>query len=187
MRLAPFAAILAVSLGLAGCQLMPRTTVADHCAIASNAGTHLCQLEMDIEGTRTALAETDMSLVQAQTLADEALEAAAEAQRSADLAQSTADEAMRRANSAIAEDELFCETRTIQKTDTGTCAEGFTLMSCTQTRYTHAAGRLSFIREIDNEQCRFAHRVLEMQVRCCAAANRTPISTMAMSTGDLLQ
>ncbi|MEL6209327.1 MAG: hypothetical protein AAFR44_03960, partial [Pseudomonadota bacterium] len=102
----------------------------------------------------------------------------AQAQRSADGAQATADEALRRANAALAEDDLFCETRVINNSDVGTCAEGFTVMSCSQTRYTIRAGGLSFLREIDNEQCRFNARVLEMHVRCCAAA--TSASTTAM-------
>ncbi|MEM7767923.1 MAG: hypothetical protein AAF253_10610 [Pseudomonadota bacterium] len=178
MRLAPFAATIALIAGAAGCQLTPQTSVADYCANPTNAETHVCQLSMDVDGTRTALAETDMSLTQASEIADRSLRAAAQAQRTADGAQATADEALRRANAALAEDDLFCETRVINNSDVGTCAEGFTVMSCSQTRYTTRAGGLSFLREIDNEQCRFNARVLEMHVRCCAAA--TSASTTAM-------
>ncbi len=171
MRLTPFFAALALSAAMAGCQLAPSTSVADYCADANNAGTHVCQLSLDIDGTRTALAETDMSLQQATELADRSLRAAAQAQRTADDARATADEAMRRATAALADNDLFCETRVINNSDTGTCAEGFTVMSCAQTRYTTRAGGLSFLREIDNEHCRFNSSVLEMHVRCCAAAN----------------
>ena len=68
-------------------------------------------------------------------------------------------------------DNLYCETNTIQKTDTGSCPADFRLMSCTQTRYTTRAGGLSFLREINDESCRFNSRVLEMQVRCCTVAS----------------
>lgn len=178
MQHAPIAAAFALTVALAGCQLGPQTSVADFCANPDNAETHVCQLSMDIEGTRTSLADTDMSLQQATELADRSLRAAAQAQRSADEAQSTADEALRRATAALAEDDLFCETRVINNSDTGTCAEGFTVMSCTQTRYTTRAGGLSFLREIDNEKCRFNSRVLEMHVRCCAAANTGATASM---------
>ena len=62
-----------------------------------------------------------------------------------------------------------------QKTDVGSCEPGYTLMSCTQTRYTTARGGLSILREINDEQCRFNTRVLEMQVRCCATANSAAV------------
>ncbi|MEM0986000.1 MAG: hypothetical protein AAGJ32_07120 [Pseudomonadota bacterium] len=182
MQRASIATILALTIGLAGCQLMPRTSVADFCANPNNAQTHVCQLSVEIDGTQTALAETDMSLTQATALADRSLRAAAQAQRSADNAQSTANDALMRANAALNNDELYCETRVINQTDTGRCAEGFSVMSCTQTRYTHRAGGLSFIREINNEMCRFNSRVLEMHVRCCAAANtatNVPLATTA--------
>ena len=86
-----------------------------------------------------------------------------------------ADEAKATAEAALAKtDEMVCETRTVQKSDTGTCRPGYTLTSCTQTRYTTRAGGLSFLREINDAQCRFNDRVLEMQVRCCNTASAAP-------------
>lgn len=184
MRLKTIVAAVTGLVALGGCQIMPETSVAEYCAQAGNSDTHVCQLEMEIQGTRTALAQSDMSLDQANALADQAITSAAEAQRSAEAAQATADEAMQRANAALAEDDLICETRTLQQTNIGTCAEGFTLMSCTQTRYTHRAGGLSFLREINNEQCRFNSQVLEMQVRCCAAATRASVPLASLITAS---
>jgi hypothetical protein len=54
------------------------------------------------------------------------------------------------------------------------CREGFTLTSCQQTRYTYRAGGPSILREINDQQCRFHDRVLEMQVRCCGTASSVP-------------
>jgi hypothetical protein len=36
-----------------------------------------------------------------------------------------------------------------------------------QTRYTTSAGGLAILRSINDTECRFNTRVLEMQVRCC--------------------
>jgi hypothetical protein len=83
-------------------------------------------------------------------------------------AQATADAALRR------EDSIFCETRTFKHAQTGSCGPGYTLMTCTQTRYTSAAGR-SIMRSMNDQSCRFAGKVLEMQVRCCVVgAVRAP-------------
>lgn len=164
-RLTLLAAALAL---LAGCQMMPRgQTVADHCANPRHAGEAVCQLNVEIDGNRTAIASLDMRLQDAEALARQALDKADYAQRTANSALVRADDAMSRANSALAASNMACETRVLQKTDTGSCQPGWTLMSCTQTRYTHAAGGLSILREIDDRQCRFNTRVLEMQARCC--------------------
>ena len=170
MRIATLAAGTLLAMGLAGCQnLIPQEmSVADYCANPDKAQENVCRLKVEIDGQSTALSDTDMRLSDARGVADSATTAAAQAQ-------ATADEAMQRANAALAQtDEMVCETRTVQKTDTGTCRPGYTLTSCTQTRYTTRAGRLSFLREINDEKCRFNERVLEMQVRCCNTASAAP-------------
>ena len=160
---------------LAACQSPDNITVADYCADPAKTWENVCQLNVDINGTKTALADTDLRLSEARSIADSAVAAAGKAQatadgaqRSADSAQATANEARSLALSSL--DDLQCETLTINKTDTGTCPVNYRLMSCTQTRYTHRAGGLSFLREIDDQSCRFNSRVLEMKVRCCTVA-----------------
>ena len=170
MRIAKLAAGTVLAMALAGCQnLIPQDmSVADYCANPDKAQEDVCRLKVEIDGQSTALSETDMRLSDARGVADSAASAAA-------AAQATADAAMQRANEAMAKtDEMVCETRTVQKTDTGTCRPGYTLTSCTQTRYTTRAGGLSFLREINDEKCRFNERVLEMQVRCCNTASAAP-------------
>lgn len=168
------AAAMAATALLAGCQLIPSDqTVADYCANPDKATEAVCKLKVEIDGNSTALADTNMRLSEARAMANSATDAAAEAQASADAAQAQADAAMARADEAFAK-EVQCETRTIQQTDTGTCRQGYALTSCTQTRYTTRAGGLSFLREINDEQCRFNSRVLEMQVRCCSVSGTAP-------------
>ncbi|WP_340693406.1 alanine-zipper protein [Hyphomonas sp.] len=170
MRIAKLAVGTVLAMTLAGCQnLIPQEmSVADYCANPDKAEENVCRLKVEIDGQTTALSDTDMRLSDARGVADSASDAAARAQ-------ATADEAMQRANAALAKsDEMVCETRTVQKTDTGTCRPGYTLTSCTQTRYTERAGGLSFLREINDEKCRFNERVLEMQVRCCNTASAAP-------------
>ncbi len=159
-----FAAIAAAA-ALAACQSMPNDMrVADYCADTTNAMKDVCQIQFELDGQKKALADTDMTVSQARAIANDALSRA-------NAAQTSADEARRLASAAFNKqaDELHCETRTIQKTDTGTCSPGYKLMSCNQTRYTTRAGGMSFIREIDDQHCRYNSRVLEMQVRCCMA------------------
>ena len=96
------------------------------------------------------------------------------AQRAAASAQATANEARSLALSSL--DDLYCETLTINQTDTGSCPANFRLMSCNQTRYTHRSGGLSFLREINDQTCRFNAQVLEMKVRCCTVAQNRPAS-----------
>ena len=160
---------IASAILLTACANFPNgTSVADYCADADNAGEAVCQLNVEINGNSTAIADTNMSLREARSIADSALSAANAAQASADRANSLASEAMQRANSALGQtDDLACETRTIQKTNIGTCEPGYTLTSCTQSRYTTRSGGPSILREIDDKQCRFHDRVLEMKVRCC--------------------
>lgn len=146
-------------------------TVAEYCASPDRAGESVCRLNVEVDGNTTALADTRLSLEEARAIADAAMASADEAGAAAASAQQAADEALNRANQALEMSNLDCMTNTINKSDTGSCPTGYTVMSCTQTRYTHAAGGLSFLREIDNEQCRFNSRVLEMDVRCCRRAD----------------
>ncbi len=173
MRLKSFLVGSMLAATLAGCAtgLPSDMTVAEYCANPDRAAEDVCRLKVEIDGNATALAETNMSLREARNIADSAVSAAASAQASADAAQSRADAAYSLANSAyLQEKDLECKTTTIQKSNTGTCEPGYTVMGCVQTRYTHRAGGLSFLRELNNEQCRFNSRVLEMQVRCCRAS-----------------
>jgi hypothetical protein len=183
-------AMLAAS--LAGCAAIPKNmTVADYCANPSKANENVCRLKVEIDGNSTALAETNISLNKARMIADTSLRAAADAQASADAAMSAANRAQNRAdgayslaNAAMMKDEdLVCNTRTVQKSAIGTCQPGYVVMGCTQTRYTHRAGGLSFLREVTNEQCRFNSQVLEMQVRCCTTAETAKTPRMSTAGG----
>lgn len=160
---------------LAGCSLgLPSDmTVAEYCANPDRASEDVCRLKVEIDGNATALSETNMNLSEARAIADSAASAASAAQASANAAQSRADEAYSLAE-YLSEKDLDCKTTTVQQSNIGTCEPGYTVMGCVQTRYTHRAGGLSFLRELNNEQCRFNSQVLEMQVRCCRAADMTP-------------
>ena len=171
MRMKSILAGSMLALTVAGCAngIPADMSVADYCADADRVSEDVCRLKVQIDGNATALSETNLSLGEARQIADSAASAAASAQASADAAQSRADEAYSLAE-YLSEKDLDCKTTTVQKSDTGTCEPGYTVMGCVQTRYTHRAGGLSFLRELNNEQCRFNSRVLEMQVRCCRAA-----------------
>ena len=174
MAFVKWAAMAVVTVALSACASFPRgTSVADYCADPGNAGEAVCQLSVDIAGNRTALSETNMSLSEARAIANSALGAADRAQRTADSANLKADEALRRADAALRPDDLDCETRVLQKTNIGNCRPGYTVMGCTQTRFTTRAGGLSILREIDDKQCRFHDRVLEMRVRCCRSSQQS--------------
>ncbi|MEM8615944.1 MAG: hypothetical protein AAGF20_03310 [Pseudomonadota bacterium] len=171
-----------IALALSGCMSIPKDmTVAEYCANPDKAYENVCRLKVEIDGNSTALADTDLKLTKARQIADNALRAAGIAQSSADSAlsaaqgaQGTADRALSLARSAmLKEEDLFCTTRVVQKSNIGTCEPGYTVMGCTQTRYTHRAGGLSFLREVNNDMCRFNSQVLEMNVRCCMAAPTT--------------
>lgn len=170
MRISTLVALGGATLMLAACETPFRNgqTVADYCANPNNANRSVCQLSVEINGTRTALAETDLKLSEARQIADSATAAAANAQLTADKAVDMASAAL---NSA---DDLYCETHTINQTNIGTCPANLKVMSCTQTRYTYRAGGPSILREIDDEKCRFHDRVLEMRVRCCNVSNNGP-------------
>ena len=169
MQIRTMLAGLTLAAAMGACQTTPDDlTVAEYCALPDKATKNVCQLAVEVNGTTTALAQTDLKLSEARALADSAMSAAKSAQSTADAAMVTAQRAEAAASSI---DNLYCETNTIQKTDTGSCPTNFRLMSCTQTRYTTRAGGLSFLREIDDQSCRFNSRVLEMHVRCCTVAS----------------
>jgi hypothetical protein len=153
-------AVVAVA-GFAGaCQTIPKEqTVGQYCADASNANKDVCKINIEIEGTRKSLAQTDLKLSEARAIADQAVVAA-----------------------AAAKDQMFCETRTLNKTTIGTCSPGYSLVSCTQSRYTYRAGGPSILREVDDKQCRFNDRVLEMKVRCCMAGNQAAPTEQVLQT-----
>lgn len=143
MQTKPLLAGLGLSLLLAGCStLSDGQTVAEYCSDPERAGEGLCQLKVDINGVETQLSQTNLSVSEARRLAESAAEAAAAAQASADAAQGSADRAMSVANQALSMSDLSCETRVLNQTDTGTCRDGYTLMGCSQTRYTYRAGGL---------------------------------------------
>jgi len=175
-----FAAV-ALAAVVAACQGIPKEqTVAQYCAVPDHQDEGVCKLKVEIDGQSVALADTDMRLSEARNVADGAATAAAEAKELAAAAMARAEEAANKT------DEVVCETRTIQNSAIGTCRPGFTLTSCTQTRYTYRAGGMSIMREINDQQCRFNSKVLEMQVRCCAAASSgvTPEDTLIKGTPD---
>lgn len=149
---------------LAGCETTRTGDIASYCADSETSADPLCELRVDVQGQSTALSDMDISLEAARAVADSAMTAA-------EAADAKADEAMTMASQISLKDQLSCTTRTLNKTDTGTCQAGETLMSCTQTRYTTRAGGLSFLREIDDEKCRYNSRVLEIQARCCTLAD----------------
>jgi hypothetical protein len=118
-------------------------TIAEYCADPNHAGYDICKQHRDVEGVRTSLGDRIADLF-----------------GRTERAQKTADQAMAR--------DINCTTHTIRNRQTGSCEQpGYTLTSCVQTRYTTRAGGLSILRSVNDTECRFNTRVLEMQVRCC--------------------
>lgn len=155
MRIASIIAVTALALLASACA--NRTgdmTIAQWCAQDERrADTDICKQHADTEEVRV-------------TLGGRIAEALGLAQR----AQTTADAAMTR--------EITCVTRTLNRTQTGTCDPGYTLTGCTQTRYTTRAGGMAIMRSINDTECRFNGQVLEVQVRCCAMGPTPPPATM---------
>lgn len=172
MRLGLTLSGIVMALGLAGCMSIPSDmTVAEYCANPNKANENVCRLKVEIDGNSTALTDTNMSLAEARMIAVNALRLGEEAKIRAGKAQTRADQAYQLASTAmLKEEDLVCKTEVVQKSAIGTCSPGYTVMGCVQTRYTKRAGGLSFLREVNNEQCRFNSKVLEMNVRCCMAA-----------------
>jgi hypothetical protein len=152
-----FAAFAA--LALTGCNhALKNTQLSEYCSNEKNADTDLCALNGEFAKDRQAIAA-------AQSSADSA-------GRAASAAQSTANEA----NAKV----VNCATKTIRQTQTGSCDSGYVLVGCTQTHYTRRAGGLAIMRSIDNTECKYNAKVLEVQVRCCAVG--APGSMPAMTT-----
>jgi hypothetical protein len=123
-----------------------------YCAIGDNADTDICKVNA------AGIARDN----QTRALAQQGVDAAGRAQ-------ATADAALAR------QDGVFCETRTFNRTNTASCASGYTLVGCAQSRYTYRAGGPTVMREMDDQSCRFATRVLEIKARCCmVGASRAP-------------
>jgi hypothetical protein len=116
----------------------------EYCSIGDNAGTDICKVNA------AAVTRDNATRTVAQKGVDDAARA-----------QSTAEAALAR------QDGVYCETRTFNRTDTGSCAAGYTLVGCAQSRYTYRAGGPTVMRDMDDQSCRFATRVLEIKARCC--------------------
>lgn len=175
MKLRMVAATAAVAMALGACQSIPDDqTLAQYCGDAAHANKDVCKVNVEIDGQKTALASTNMSLSEARKIADRALADANTAQQTALQAQQTAIDAQKAA-------AFNCETKTIRRSKTGSCSPGYKLVSCTQTHYTTRAGGPSIMRSIDDSQCVFQTRVLEIQARCCAtgAVQPTEVNTPA--------
>jgi hypothetical protein len=154
MRIASIFAAAALALLATACA--NRTgdqTISEWCAEnPSRADTDICKQHADTEEVRTSLGQR-----------------IAEVFGVANRAQQTADQAMAR--------NLTCVTRTMNSTQTGSCDPGYTLTGCTQTRYTTRAGGMAILRSINDTECRYNGRVLEVQARCCAMGPNPPPAT----------
>lgn len=133
------AVVVLASLGASCANLTGDQTVAEYCENPAHARADMCENHAESVSLGQRLAQVFGI---------------------ANRAQETADAAMAR--------QLTCSTRTMRNTATGSCENGATLTNCTQTRYTRRAGGMAILRSIDDTQCRFNGRVLEVQVRCCS-------------------
>lgn len=169
-----FAAVAAFALAATACQQIPEDmTVAQFCAQPDKGNTDVCKINVEIDGQKRALSDTDMRLGEARRIADSAMARANSAQSSADAAKAAADSA----SASIATAAAFnCETKTVQRAKSGSCGEGYKVQSCVQTRYTTRAGAPSILREVTDQGCRFNDQVLEMQIRCCTTGP-APVQT----------
>lgn len=148
-RLLAVAALATVAVTASACA--NRTgdmTIAEYCtADPGRENTDICKQHRDTEGVRVSLTQR-----------------IGEVMGVAQRAQTTADTAMTR--------QLACNTRTLRNRNAGTCENGATLTSCVQTRYTTRSGGMAILRSINETECRFNARVLEMQVRCCTVGDQ---------------
>ena len=153
-----FFALLA-AVAVTGCtETLKGRSLAEYCAIEKNVDKDLCAVNGEIVKTNQAVAAVDRK-------ADEAKSAAASAQATA--------------NEANAK-QVNCVTNTLNRVNAGSCAQGYTLMGCTQTRYTTRAGGMAILRSINDSECKYNGRVLEVQVRCCQVG--APITTASTPT-----
>lgn len=147
MRLLTLAVVVGLTSLIGACQSIPRDmTVAEFCQNERNQYDSICKLNSE---TNTRIAATDMRVSEARAIAEQARIAA--------------DAANAR------QDQMYCETRRLRNTAVGSCSSGYTMTSCTQTRFTTRSGGPAIMRSINDQQCRFNTPVLEMQVRCCMA------------------
>lgn len=174
MNLKIIAVAAVMGLAAAACQQIPEDmSVVEYCSNPDNLNKDVCKVNVEIDGQKRALAETNMSLSQARQIADNAL-------AKANAAQATADEAKAAANAAMTQAAFNCETQTVQRSKTGSCPSGYKVQSCVQTRFTYRAGAPSILREINDDSCRFNDKVLEMQIRCCTTGPKPePIEAAA--------
>lgn len=159
MRYASIIAAAALALFVGACA--NRTgdmTIAQWCAQdPGRSDTDICKQHADTEEVR-------------QTLGSRIAEALGIATEARD----TANQAMAR--------NVVCVTRTLNNTNAGSCDPGYTLTGCTQTRYTTRAGGMAILRSVNDTECRYNGRVLEVQVRCCAMGPNPPPATMVRDT-----
>lgn len=164
MRIVAIAGVLVFAAGCAN-----RTgdaTIAAYCADPARQAEDICKVHAEVESSRVTLGQR----------IDTVFGVATDARNRADRAQQSADRAQQSAEAV----QMHCVTRTLRNQSTGQCDPGYTLTACTQTRYTTRAGGLSILREVNDTQCRFNTRVLEMQVRCCYAGPNPPPATLAV-------
>ncbi len=181
MNFKTIAAAAALALAATACQAIPEDmTVAQYCAQPDKTNTDICKINVEIDGERRQLADTNMRLSQARTIADNALARANSAQASADAAMAAATDAK---NSIATQAAFNCTTKTVQRSKTGSCGEGYKVQSCVQTRFTYNAGAPSILREISDTGCRFNDQVLEMQIRCCTTGP-APVATETAAPVD---
>jgi hypothetical protein len=126
--------------------------LAEYCSVERNAGKDLCAVNKEIQATRADLAVTTK----------------------------TANDALSVANQANAK-TVVCQTATLRHVKSASCGAGYTLMGCTQTHFTKRAGGMAIIRSVNDQQCTFSAKVLEVQARCCmvGAPTQTAMTTPA--------
>lgn len=165
MRFALIAALILLPAGVGACASRSGDqTIAAYCADPKRSDHDLCKVHADVEATRGDVRRNRADLDVTREVADRADRNSTEALRLA----------------GEAKDNLTCVTRTLRRTDVGACEPGFVLTSCSQSRYTTRSGGPTVLRDINDEQCRFATRVLEIKVRCCHVGNTPPLTTASV-------
>lgn len=150
-RIMLFAALGLAAIAAAGCTSTLRgRQLAEYCSDARNAGKDLCAVNSEIQSTRAALAVTDRTANEAKAMAMEA-------------------------NGK----NVVCTTKTLNRVRSASCDAGYTLMGCTQTRFTRRAGGMAILRSVNDQACSYNAQVLEVQARCCMVG--TPTQTAAMT------
>ena len=151
LRTLLFAALAATA--VMGCtSTLKGRQLAEYCSIEKNAGKDLCAVNKEIQSTRADLAVTTK----------------------------TANDALSVATQANAK-TVVCQTSTLRHVKSASCGAGYTLMGCTQTHFTKRAGGMAIIRSINDSQCSFSAKVLEVQARCCmvGAPTQTAMASAA--------